>query len=128
MAPRKALRPTSAAAEREPHRFDHAGRHVESIATSEKSIGQAANGQPFEELRHYCRNPRCRTKLAAPVSNPRDAFCCRGCFDSFYLHRCAVCEGPIEQAKRGRPRLIDRTNLRHWRNADGYRTRQWGMR
>jgi hypothetical protein len=56
--------------------------------------------------RHYCRNPRCRTKLAVSVSNPRDAFCTRGCFDSFYLHRCLICEAPIEQAKRGRPRLI----------------------
>src|SRR5262249_13957329 len=156
----------------------------------------------FEELRHYCRNPRCRTKLAARVSNPPAAFCCRGCFDSFYLHRCLVCEQPIEQPKRGRrlicrkpacrrafrdnccggrylpsspaklisevpnfigskgapnpdrswrlvvaePQLsasafqcatlggeeavevVNRTNLRHWRNADGYRTRQWGMR
>jgi hypothetical protein len=58
--------------------------------------------------RHKCRNLRCRSKLPTPVSNPRDAFCCRGCFDSFYLHRCLVCEDPIEQAKRGRPRLICR--------------------
>jgi len=65
------------------------------------------NGQLFEELRHRCRNPRCRTKLAAPVTNSRDAFCCRGCFDSFYLRHCVVCEGPIEQPKRGR-RLICR--------------------
>jgi hypothetical protein len=56
--------------------------------------------------RYKCRNLRCRIKLPAPVSNPRDAFCCRGCFDSFYLRRCLVCEAPIEQAKRGRPRLI----------------------
>jgi hypothetical protein len=66
------------------------------------------NGQLFEELRHRCRNPRCRTKLAAPVTNSRDAFCCRGCFDSFYLRHCLVCEAPIEQPRRGRPRLICR--------------------
>ena len=23
------------------------------------------------ELRHYCRNPKCRSKLKSPVSNPR---------------------------------------------------------
>ncbi len=60
-----------------------------------------------EELRHYCRNPRCRSKLRAPVSNPREAFCTRGCYNRFYLHRCLVCEGSIEQPKRGR-RLICR--------------------
>jgi hypothetical protein len=58
-----------------------------------------------EEVRHYCRNPRCRSKLSAPVRNPRDAFCTRGCYNSFFLHRCLVCEGRIEQPKRGK-RLI----------------------
>jgi hypothetical protein len=45
--------------------------------------------------RHYCRNPRCRTKLAEPVENPAKAFCCRGCSESFYLRRCLVCEKNI---------------------------------
>jgi len=40
VARRKALRPTPAAAEREPRRVDNARRHVNSIATSEKSIEQ----------------------------------------------------------------------------------------
>jgi hypothetical protein len=53
------------------------------------------------ETRHYCRNPRCRSKLPAPVANPREAYCVRGCFNSFYLHRCIVCERAIEQPKRG---------------------------
>lgn len=26
-----------------------------------------------DAFRHYCRNPRCRSKLPAPVSNPREA-------------------------------------------------------
>src|SRR6516225_7835340 len=47
------------------------------------------------ELRHYCRNPRCRSKLPQPVANPREAFCARGCHSSFYLKRCLVCEGPM---------------------------------
>jgi hypothetical protein len=28
----------------------------------------------------------------------------------------------------GAVEVVNRTNLRHWRNADGYRTRQWGAR
>src|SRR5215471_18245441 len=52
-----------------------------------------------ETLRHYCRNPRCRSKLASPVSNPREAFCTRGCYSSFYLHRCVACERPIERKR-----------------------------
>jgi hypothetical protein len=43
-------------------------------------------------LRKMCRNPKCRSKLPAPVSNEREAFCCRSCYQSFYLHRCRVCE------------------------------------
>jgi hypothetical protein len=45
-----------------------------------------------ESARHYCRNPRCRMKLPAPVENHPRAFCCRGCYDSFFLNRCLVCE------------------------------------
>jgi hypothetical protein len=46
-------------------------------------------------LRHQCRF--CRTKLAEPTDNPRRGFCCRGCFNSFYRHRCVVCESPIRR-------------------------------
>ena len=49
------------------------------------------------ELRHYCRNPRCRSKLPKPVANPREAFCARGCHSGFYRKRCLVCEGPMER-------------------------------
>jgi hypothetical protein len=52
-------------------------------------------------MRSMCRNPRCRCKLPTPVSNPRDAFCTRGCHSSFYRKRCRVCECAIEQPKRG---------------------------
>src|SRR5262249_44298095 len=43
-------------------------------------------------LRHRCRNPRCKMKLPQPVENPHKAFCTPGCYSSFYLKRCAVCE------------------------------------
>jgi hypothetical protein len=45
----------------------------------------------------FCRNPKCRTKLKAKVSNRREAFCSRGCHTSFYLRRCLVCEGPLQR-------------------------------
>lgn len=44
-----------------------------------------------EDLRHHCR--RCRAKLTAPVSNPLEGFCCRGCFGYFYKGKCIICEG-----------------------------------
>jgi hypothetical protein len=45
-----------------------------------------------QTLRHYCRNPRCRSKLPSPASDPHKAFCTRGCHSSFYFKRCLVCE------------------------------------
>jgi hypothetical protein len=53
-------------------------------------------------LRHRCRNLRCRMKLPAPVENEHQAFCARGCFDSFYFNRCRVCEQDLRhKGKRG---------------------------
>jgi hypothetical protein len=49
------------------------------------------------EVRHYCRNPKCRSKLKSAVSNPREAFCARGCYTSFYRKRCLVCEEAMER-------------------------------
>ena len=46
--------------------------------------------------RHYCRNVRCRSKLPAPVENHHHAFCTRGCYSSFFLRRCRVCERPLD--------------------------------
>ena len=51
------------------------------------------------ETRHYCRNPKCRSKLPKPVSNEREAFCARRCHTAFYRKRCLVCEGPIERSR-----------------------------
>ena len=54
---------------------------------------QIEHQEQFSQLlRHRCRNPRCRMKLKAPVDNPHKAFCTKGCYDSFYLKRCVVCE------------------------------------
>jgi hypothetical protein len=45
-----------------------------------------------DQVRHRCRNPRCRTKLAAAVENRNLAFCCPSCRAVFYRRRCVVCE------------------------------------
>ena len=50
-----------------------------------------------QELGHYCRNPKCRSKLPEPVANEREAFCARGCHSGFYRKRCLVCEAPMER-------------------------------
>jgi hypothetical protein len=50
-------------------------------------------------LRHYCRNPRRRSKLPSPVSNAREAFCTKGCHSSFYLKRCVACEAPFTKMR-----------------------------
>jgi hypothetical protein len=47
------------------------------------------------QLRQRCRNPKCSVKLRPPVTSRRDAFCSRGCFDSYYRKHCLVCEAPI---------------------------------
>jgi len=52
--------------------------------------------------RKRCRNPRCRQKLPHPTDNDHHAFCCRGCFNSFYLNRCRVCEKPLRDKRGGR--------------------------
>lgn len=65
-----------------------------------------------EELRHYCRNTRCRSRLPAPVANPREAFCTRGCHGAFYRSRCVVCEDPTER-KTERQRVCRKSKCRN---------------
>ena len=61
-----------------------------------------------QTLRHYCRNPRCRSKLPSPSSDPRKAFCTRGCHSSFYLKRCLVCENDKPAGSTARRKLCRR--------------------
>jgi hypothetical protein len=61
-----------------------------------------------EDLRHRCRNPHCRTKLNQPVENLHTAFCKRGCYDSFYLKRCLVCEKDKPAGSTARRKLCRR--------------------
>jgi hypothetical protein len=50
--------------------------------------------------RKFCRYTRCRMKLPEPTTNLHEAFCKRGCYDSFHLKLCRVCEKPLEQKYR----------------------------
>jgi hypothetical protein len=61
-----------------------------------------------QTLRHYCRNPRCRSKLPSPASDPLKAFCTRGCHSSFYLKRCLVCENDKPAGSTARRKLCRR--------------------
>jgi hypothetical protein len=61
-----------------------------------------------QTLRHYCRNPRGGSKLPSPTSDPRKAFCTRGCHSSFYLKRCLVCENDKPAGSTARRKLCRR--------------------
>ena len=52
------------------------------------------------QMRKKCRY--CRMRLPTPTSNEREAFCTKGCYGSFYLHRCLVCEDKIERTTANR--------------------------
>ncbi len=62
-----------------------------------------------QTLRHYCRNPRCRSKLPSPASDPHKAFCTPGCHSSFYLKRCLVCENDKPARSTARRKLCRRS-------------------
>jgi hypothetical protein len=69
--------------------------HASRIKSRKAALTFARDVDP--DLRHRCRNPKCRCKLPEPTSIQRNAFCCRGCFTSFYRSRCLVCEQPFER-------------------------------
>jgi hypothetical protein len=54
------------------------------------------------DLRHYCRNSNCRTKLPEPTANLRRAFCTTGCRAQFYRNRCLVCENELPPGRSDR--------------------------
>jgi len=60
-------------------------------------------------------------KLPTPVSKEREAFCCRGCYQSFYLHRRRVCEERIEQPKHGQRTICKKAKCRNaWNGREGF--------
>jgi hypothetical protein len=71
-------------------------QHTQTAAGKQAEVPASADPAP-DGGRHRCRNRRCRERLPEPVDNPRRAFCCRGCFNSFYRSRCRVCEAAIRR-------------------------------
>lgn len=68
------------------------------------------------QVRLRCRNPRCAGKLKITATNPRDAFCCKGCEKQFYTRRCRVCEALFTRKTRRRivcSRTICRYQFQH---------------
>jgi hypothetical protein len=73
-----------------------------------------------KEIRHFCRNPKCRSKLPKRVSNEREAFCARGCHTAFYRRRCLVCEGAIERSRDDQKICRKAKCRRAWRGRTGF--------
>src|SRR5262245_8768349 len=68
------------------------------------------------QLRHFCRNKNCRTKLAVPTDNHHKAFCSRDCYKRFYRLRCFACEKDLPKPKAlcsGRDCRLDYRKFRH---------------
>lgn len=64
------------------------------------------------QVRHRCRNPRCAGKLRISATNPRDAFCTKGCEARFYSRRCRVCEA-LFSPKTVRKQVCQRSRCKH---------------
>ena len=95
--------------------IDHTPWHVAGLFIGEDMT------EFTHTLRHYCRNPRCRSKLPAPVANEREAFCCRGCYSAFYRTRCRCCEQTIEQPARGQRIICKKTKCKSaWKGGLGF--------
>ena len=99
---------------RQAHRGGRRSRRKGNCATP---THRRNSGNLNNKLHHYCRNPRCGSKLKEPVENPHAAFCCRGCWEQYYRHRCVVCEKEIKRTvenKRICRRRKCRNELRKW--------------
>src|SRR5262245_48325468 len=81
---------------REPGKRDFNMKEIFGRASARKRPA-CTSDNAHAASRHYCRNPRCRSKLREPVDNHHHAFCCKGCFEIFYRRRCRVCERDISR-------------------------------
>jgi hypothetical protein len=90
-------------------------------------IGERLSNQHLaDRLRHYCRNPRCRSKLQEPVGNPRNAFCCRGCYANYFRIRCFVCEQPFTRSNEAQFLCSRRKCRAEWRRDPEQFLGNWG--
>ena len=87
-----------------------------ALAAARNRLDKAPDGRMMDagakQLRRYCRNPRCRSKLSTPVENPREAFCAKGCHTQFYRKRCIACEQPMERTRESQ-QLCGRRKCKH---------------
>jgi hypothetical protein len=60
--------------------------------TGGRKSAHPVRGEFTADLYRRCRNPRCKSRLAASVDNPHKAFCAAGCHAQFYFTRYVVCE------------------------------------
>jgi len=102
---RKALKPTSAAPERGPHRVDNAGRHVGSIATSEKSIGQA--GRAGNAV--CCQ--KCGKLLHPKRGSRRQQYCSYKCRDEARRARNFAASATTRRGSQPIPRSVENQPL-----------------
>jgi hypothetical protein len=79
-----------------------AGERERRTDSTARPATATAIGATAHKTKHYCRNPRCRSRLPEPVENEHRAFCTRGCYKNFYQNRCRVCERDLRKTgKRG---------------------------
>jgi hypothetical protein len=83
-------------------RCAQAGERERRADSTARPATATATGATAHKTKHYCRNPRCRSRLPEPVENEHRAFCTRGCYKNFYQNRCRVCERDLRKTgKRG---------------------------
>jgi hypothetical protein len=73
-----------------------------SMSTGSTGHIPTAASEVHNLVRHRCRNVRCGAKLKTPVKDPREAFCCSGCFGAFYRSHCLVCEAALPKGPANR--------------------------
>src|SRR5262249_43836239 len=73
-------------------RCAQAGEREHRTDSTTRPATATATGATAHKAKHYCRNPRCRSRLPEPVENEHHAFCTSGCHASFYRSRCLICE------------------------------------
>src|SRR5262249_1886324 len=77
--------------------WGEAGEGEHRTDSTTRPATATATGATAHKAKHYCRNPRCRSRLPESVENEHRAFCTRGCYKSFYRNRCRVCERDLRK-------------------------------
>ena len=103
--PLEALRPAHRAAGGEPHKSDHAGRLIDSIATSEKSIGKG--GRAGNAL--CCQ--KCGKPLHPKRGSRRQRYCGYKCRDEARRSRNFAASASTRRGSQAIPRSVENQPL-----------------